>query len=257
MSEAEVEALIAAYAVPRRLREPRVADRLRSPPTRGTRVASRWGELAAWRHGDGPAVLLVHGYEDDNSLWAPLIDTLVERGCPLVAFDLPGHGASGGTWGASFEGTDAVVAVADRLGPIRAVVAHSAGCGMVVGAITEGWLVDRAVFVAPPLGAGDRWARYGARLGFDQDVIDAARSRYYETLGHHRAGWNPRTAYPLVQTKLLVIHSRDDEHFPCTGSEEIVPLMPDARLELVDGLTHRRTARDPGVVRLIADTVCA
>jgi hypothetical protein len=31
--------------------------------------------------------------------------------------------------------------------------------------------------------------------------------------------------------------------------------MVDARLELVDGLTHRRTARDPAVVKLIADTV--
>jgi pimeloyl-ACP methyl ester carboxylesterase len=256
LSQADVDALITAYAVPRRLREPRVAAPLTSPPTQEARVACRWGELAAWRLDHGPAVLLVHGYEDDNSLWAPLIEALVERDCPLVVFDLPGHGASGGTWGASFEGTDAIVAVANELGPIRAVVGHSAGCGMVVGAIAEGWAVERAVFVAPPLGAGDRWRRYGERLGLEPDVVEAARTQYYEAVGAHRAGWNPRAAYPKVSTTTLVIHSRDDEHFPFGGSEEIVPLMADARLELVDGLTHRRTARDPAVVKLIADTVC-
>jgi pimeloyl-ACP methyl ester carboxylesterase len=197
----------------------------------------------------------VHGYEDDNSLWDPLIDELAARDCSLVAFDLPGHGASGGRWGATFEGTDAIVAVSDALGPIRAAVGHSAGCGMVVGALTEGWPVDRAVFIAPPLGAGDRWARYGERLGFGPDVVEAARARYYGALGTHRATWSPRTAYPKVQAEALVIHSRDDEHFPSAASEEIVPLMPNARLELVNGLTHRRTARDPGVVAMIADAV--
>jgi pimeloyl-ACP methyl ester carboxylesterase len=202
-------------------------------------------------------VLLVHGYEDDNSLWDPLIDELARRNCALVAFDLPGHGASGGTWGASFEGTDAIVAVAEELGLIRAVVGHSAGCGMVVGALTEGWSIDTAVFVAPPLGSGDRWARHGERLGVASSVVDAARARYYKRIGAHRASWNPRTAYPLVEAEVLVIHSRDDERFSSGDSEEIVARMPNARLEIVDGLTHRRTARDPAVVSMIADAVTA
>jgi hypothetical protein len=58
-----------------------------------------------------------------------------------------------------------------------------------------------------------------------------------------------------VQANVLVIHSRDDEHMPCQGSEEIVPLMPNARLHIVEGLTHRRTARDAAVVLMIANAV--
>jgi pimeloyl-ACP methyl ester carboxylesterase len=253
VDQSQVDQLIEAFATPRRLREARVAAGL-AHAGRST-VACRWGDVAAWRLGDGPAVLLVHGYEDDSSLWDPLIDELAARRFPLVAFDLPGHGASGGSWGASFEGTDAIVAVADQLGPIRAAVGHSAGCGMVVGALNEGWPMPRAVFIAPPLGAGDRWARYGERLGFGSAVVEAARTRYYDVIGAHRAGWSPRAAYPQVQAEVLVVHSVDDEHFPSSGSEEVVPLMPNARLELVHGLTHRRTARDPGVVSMVADFV--
>src|SRR5688572_30071568 len=140
-----------------------MSERLAATDT--TLVPTRWGDVAAWRLGSGPAVLLVHGFEDDNSLWSYLVDELAERGRPLVAFDLPGHGASTGDWGMSFEGTDAIVAVAHALGPIDAVVAHSAGCGMATAAIGEGWPVGRAAFIAPPLGDRDRWLRKAGTSG--------------------------------------------------------------------------------------------
>jgi pimeloyl-ACP methyl ester carboxylesterase len=198
---------------------------------------------------------LVHGWQDDNSLWSPLIDELYRRARALVAFDLPGHGASGGDWGVSFEGTDAIVAVADAMGPIDAVVAHSAGCGMTVAAILEGWAVQRAVLIAPPLVEGDRWRRYADRLGVNDDVALAAKAEYFDRVGPERATWNPRTAYPAVDIDLLFVHSRDDERNPVRDTEEIIPQIPRARLELVDGLTHRRTARDPSVINVVADFV--
>ena len=197
----------------------------------------------------------MHGWQDDNSLWSPLIDELERRGRALVAFDLPGHGASGGDWGVSFEGTDAIVAVADAMGPIDAVVAHSAGCGMAVAAILEGWTVERAALIAPPLVEGDRWRRYADRLGVSDDVALAAKAAYFDRVGPERAAWNPRTAYPAIDIDLLFVHSRDDEHNPVRDTEEIIPQIPRAQLELVDGLTHRRTARDPSVINVVADFV--
>src|SRR5262249_38125075 len=151
------------------LREARVADRLQT--VEAQRIRTRWGDVAAWRLGIGPAVLLVHGFQDDNSLWSPLIDELDGRGRAVVAFDVPGHGASGGSWGAGFEGTGAIVAVAGVLGPVDAVVAHSAGCGMAVAAIIEGWTVPRGVLIAPPLRSVDRWTRYGERLNASPEVV--------------------------------------------------------------------------------------
>lgn len=83
------------------------------------------GTLAAWRFGDGEAVLLVHGFEDDNSLWDPMAAELMRLGRSFVAFDAPGHGVSDGHWGLGWDFTDGVHAVAEALGPIDAVVAHS------------------------------------------------------------------------------------------------------------------------------------
>ena len=248
-----VQEFLHAYAVPRRLRDPRIADRLST--VEPTVVPTRWGDLSAWRLGSGPAVLLVHGWEDDNSLWSPLIDELDQRGRALVAFDLPGHGVSGGDWGVSFEGSDGIVAVSDVLGPIDAVVAHSAGCGYTAGAVGEGWAVARAAFISPPLTAGDRWQRYAQKLGVSEEVAFAAQAIYDAAHGPARAAWHPRTAYPALDVDLLVVQSRDDERNSVTDAQEVIPLKPRARLVLVDGLTHRRAARDPDVINLVADFV--
>jgi pimeloyl-ACP methyl ester carboxylesterase len=217
-------------------------------------VPTRWGDVSAWRVGTGPAVLLVHGWEDDNSLWSPLIDELDRRGRSLVAFDLPGHGASEGER-AIFEGTDSIVSVATALGPIDAVVAHSAGSGMTVAALGEGWTVERAAFIAPPLDKGARWARLAQRLGATDEVIAAAKQRYFEPHGPAREAWEPRTAYLEIECETLVVYSRDDDLHSFTDAEEIVRRIPRARFVVVDGLAHRRTARDPDVIRMVADFV--
>lgn len=244
------ERFLLALVVPRRHREPRVARALEASAP--VLVDTRWGRVAAWRRGEGPAVLLVHGFEDDHSLWSPLIDVLVERGLPFIAFDLPAHGASEGEWGLGWEAADAIHAVAAALGPVGAVVAHSFGCGAAVAAMEEGLDVERAVFVAPPLRPGNRWQRYAERLGVDPDVATAAQRRYHEAVGAHRAGWEPRTAYPALDVELLVVHSRDDERAPFSDSESVVRLCRRARLLAVDGLSHRRSARDAAVVDAVA-----
>lgn len=252
-SDDAAKTFLRELVVPKRHREPRMSERLAT--IEPTVVPTRWGDVLAWRLGPGPAVLLVHGFEDDNSLWSPLVRELADRGRSLVAFDLPGHGASGGDWGMSFEGTDAVVAVAAAVGPIDAVVAHSAGCGMTTAAIGEGWHVDRAVFIAPPLSRGDRWLRKASTLGVTEGVALAAKALYYDAIGPEREGWEPRAAYAALDLDLLVVHSRDDERFPSTDTEDVMRAHPRANLVFVDGLSHRRTARDARVINVVADFV--
>ena len=157
----------------------------------------------------------------------------------------------------SFEGTDGIIAVAAGLGPIDAVVAHSAGCGMVAAAIGEGCRVDRGAFIAPPLAEGNRWLRYAEKLGVSEDVALAAKAMYYDAHGPERATWNARTAYSTLDVDLLIVQSRDDERNAFENAEVVIPTNPRATLVLVDGPTHRRTARDPDVVRLVADFVSA
>jgi pimeloyl-ACP methyl ester carboxylesterase len=250
--DAAVRELLRVCGVPAR-REPRSAPALARLPA--WRLPSTEGTIAAWRLGTGPAVLLVHGWEDDHSLWSPLVDVLAARGRALVAFDMPAHGRSDGVWGLHPEAVDAVHTVAAALGPVDAVVAHSSGAGAAMLAVAEGLPVARAVLVAPPLRGGNRWLRYARRLGMPDEVAAEAQRRYDARTGPARASFALRRALAELALPLLVVHSTDDERMPFRDSEETVAECASATLVTATGLDHRRTARDPTVVARIADFV--
>ncbi len=251
--DAAVDAFLRANVVPARRPEPRLAEGLVSVDRR--LVPSPQGIVAAWRIGKGPAVLLVHGWEDDNSLWAPLIDALVARGRSLVVFDLPAHGFSEGEWGLGPTAADGVLAVSGALGPIDSIVTHSFAAHPAMIAISEGLTVESAVLIAPPFGRGNRWLRYAERLGVSDEVALAAQSIYEQRAGPVRARFDFTAALTAFDGDLLVIHSADDERNPVSGSQEVVPRCRHAELIVLGGLSHRRTARDPAVVARIADFV--
>jgi len=250
----EVQAFLLGEVRPARLREPRRADLLEGvePET----VPSRAGRLAAWRIGNGPAVLLVHGWQDDSSLWSPLIDELVRRERALVVFDLPAHGSSGGDWGLGSEGTDGVLAVAEALGPIDAVVGHSFGAACAALAMAEGLAVSTAAFIGTPLlEGGNRWLRNADRRGVSREVAEAAKRIYDDNQGPDRASYSGRSVIPALDVDLLLVHSTEDERYPFRDAEEVAPLCRRAELFAVHGLTHRRSARAPEVVARLADFV--
>src|SRR5579875_3894587 len=147
--DAEAEALIEAVMRPKRRARPRLAEPLHEAEDR--EIATPAGPVMAWRLGSGPAALLVHGWEDDNALWGPMIERLLANYRAVVVLDLPGHGWSQ----AELEGPDAaakaVRAVADAFGPIEAVIGHSFGCVALVQAMAAGLSASHAVMIASPI----------------------------------------------------------------------------------------------------------
>ena len=91
--------------------------------------------LAVLDEGDGPPVLLLHGFPDSSAVWRHQVSALVAAGFRPIAPDLRGFGASDRP-----EGVDAyrvtrsvadVVAILDELGLERAhVVGHDWGAGL-------------------------------------------------------------------------------------------------------------------------------
>ncbi|MDT1028360.1 alpha/beta hydrolase, partial [Pseudomonas paraeruginosa] len=59
------------------------------------RVTLRFG-LSAWRWGEGPAVLLLHGWGGRPTQFAHLSEQLVGAGYCVFALDAPAHGRSPG-----------------------------------------------------------------------------------------------------------------------------------------------------------------
>lgn len=222
---------------------------------------SAFGPIAAWSFGPTapgtPAVLLVHGWEDDHLSWASLIDQLVARGYRVIAPDLPGHGRSPADYTGLpilAAGIAAVAREAEKIGavsaaqPFRAVIAHSlGGTATLIAASEMGLRAERFAIMAAPnhprLFAGAMMKMLGLNTAQTQKVF---------TCIEHLIGRSMDSLY--LPPKLrdfrapgLILHSRDDRTVPLQHSQENAASWPRADFRILDSLGHRRLISDAGV----------
>ena len=218
---------------------------LRSPHAVGTRL-----DLAAWKWGIGPTVLLVHGWEGRGSQLHALVGPLVAAGLSVVTFDAPAHGDSPGSRLYLTDHADAVADVAAAVGPLHAIVAHSFGCAAVTLAYARSGLdVPRNIMIAPNVLIDDAIARFAQTVGLD----DADRSLLEASVVAHSGVQLSALALPRLvggrTADVLGIHDREDREVAFTHGERLAETWPGARLLATEGLGHRRILRDPAVLR--------
>ncbi len=208
--------------------------------------------ISAWRlEGDdlgGPATMLVHGWEDDNSLWTPLVQMLQARGKAVVAFDLPGHGYSEGDACNLALSVQAMLSVAEKIGPIDSVATHSFGGVALAGALMAGFEPSNVVLISPPTYQAGQYERSWRRHGVSEDLIAAALD-----LGR-RDDFFFDMAKVAVDFKAdaLFIHSLDDQQCPADDARQAAVAWPHAKFWPVDGLGHRNLVKDDEVVTMAA-----
>ncbi len=234
------------------------------------RAPSAFGALAGWRWGEGPIVLLVHGWNGRGAQLGGLVAPLVARGFEVVTFDGPGHGASPGARSSLLEMASAIEAVVDVIRPVGAslhgVVAHSMGAAATVvaahrarsaseRAAREGGLFRRFAFVAPPIDVREFMRVFSEHAGLGAPVVEALRRRVETRFATRLEDlYAPQLARDLA-APLLVVHDALDKEVPLTTSERLVAAWPGARLEVTEGLGHARILRDAAVLERLATFV--
>lgn len=250
----QARALLESVMTPRRRARPRMAQAFQA--AQDFEIETPQGAVAAWRLGEGPAVLCVHGWQDDSALWSPLASALAEIGVAVVAFDMPGHGFSQGDRCTPAGGAAAIRAVADKLGPIDAVVGHSFGCPATAIAMTQGFNVRRAVLIGAPRGRNLRWFRVAQEQGIGDDVVERARELYAEEVGEQLSRFDLADVAKSFTAEALVIHSLDDDAVEWDDNGQVIAdAWPGAELMLCDGLGHRMVAQDRDVIARIVQFV--
>lgn len=234
------------FTPPRTRRSPRVDSFLATGCRRDVRM--RDTVVATWRWGVGPTVLLTHGWGGVGGQLRSFVQPLVDRGFSVVAFDAPGHGRSGGRRSSLVHFARALRAVADSVGHVHAVIAHSLGGAATALALRDGLPARRAVFVGAPADP-DAWTReFARRLRVPPPVMARMRSRVESRLGVRWSDLNVLTMAGSLDTPLLVVHDRDDAEVPWPDGAALCEAWPGARLVTTTGLGHRRVLREPSVV---------
>lgn len=247
----------------------RVAERLfmtppRHPQPAAERAALEGGEPFALRAagttvrgrrlGEGPAVLLVHGWGGRGGQLAAFAPPLVAAGCSVVAFDGPGHGESGGRTTNLARLANTIGAVARRFGG-RAAIGHSFGGAALALALHRGLSLDAAVLVGAPRTPRGFFDPFCEALGLGDATRDGVRRRVERNVGIPMDDLDlPRFAGAFA-VPALVVHDRADAEVPFEHGAAIAAAWPGAQLLSTEGLGHRRILRHPGVVSEVASFV--
>jgi pimeloyl-ACP methyl ester carboxylesterase len=232
------------------------------PPTRPTprirealetgrpgRVPLAGRSVATWSWGSGPRVYLMHGWGGLGGQLADFVPPLLRAGFSVVAFDAPGHGASGGRKSSAPEFAAALQAVAAAYGPPAAIVAHSLGAVAASLAVARGLPAQALVYLGPASGPDLYVRRFAAMLGLSRAATEAMRRRAEQRLGIAFADLRQARLAREASAPLLVIHDRDDAEVPWREGAAVAEAWPGAQLLTTSGLGHRRPLRDPDVLR--------
>jgi len=214
-------------------------------------------KLAARVFGDGPPVVLMHGWGGYGAQLGALIQPIVAAGHRVVVFDAFGHGDSPGSragfrLATFFDFADGLRAVVDAVGPLHAIVAHSGGAMATMLALRAGVTVERLVLLAPMARPALYAVQFNRLLGLDSDVAARWQERARARLGVSFEDIDATSVGSLALPPTLVIHDRRDREVPFADGEAIARAWPTVTLHPTEDLGHRRILTDAAV---IADAV--
>lgn len=219
------------------------------------RLKAEGHELAAWSWGDGPTVLLQHGWSSRGSHLGAFVRPLLDAGFSVVTYDAPAHGQSPGRKTNGFEISRIVLQLTRQLNRVHAVIAHSLGCSASAFAMRDGAPVGRAVFLNPPAEMDTYATLFGDSLGFPPDVIKRMKTGF-EAGSHLKwSDFEPENLARGQRAPLLVISDQNDRKVPWQGGRDIAAAWPDGRFHATTGLGHVRVLKAPAVIEQVVDFV--
>ena len=234
---------------------------VRPPPVLALKAADERIDLGdglvAWRWGEGPTVLLVHGFEGDRRQFAAIIDALVERGFAAVALDAPAHGESAGDELTAVKLIAALERALARLGPVHAVVGHSLGGAASLFTIAHNGGARRLALISAPSSLERQLKLFAKAVGLSRRGAVAFIASVERQVGRPAADFDVRHIAGKVDLPLLLIHDQDDRQVPVAEAARAVHALPGAELMVTHGLGHNRLLADRAVVTAVVDFVSA
>ncbi len=212
-------------------------------------VRSEDQDLAVWSWGQGPVVLVAHGWGGRAGRFSTLAQALVSAGFRVVLFDAPAHGASKGNQASLPQFSRALHAVGDSIGPIYGLIGHSLGGAAVSLALGQGLSAERAVLLAPPADVVLFSHAFADHLRIPLRAHDAMRRNLENRLQIRWEELHIPTLARRMTAPALVVHDRNDTEVPYAHGAEIANAWPGAELLSTTGLGHRAVVRDPEVIR--------
>jgi pimeloyl-ACP methyl ester carboxylesterase len=217
--------------------------------------------INAFYWGEGPTVMLVHGWGGCGLQLSEFIQPLLNAGYRVLAFDAPAHGSTEGIQTNGFELAQAIATVANYYTAklhqsIHSIIAHSLGATSTTLALSKGLQTNRVVYLGAVCWLSNVLTVFAKRAKFSDQIETALRHFFLEKFGQDvwlRYGVE-ETALNL-KIPVALFHDLRDREVAFTESEAIARIWDGAKLIKTEGLGHRRILRDEQVIQQAVDFI--
>jgi pimeloyl-ACP methyl ester carboxylesterase len=219
-----------------------------------TRLAHSSGALVVHTWGDGPTVLMVHGWGARATHMGKLVKPLVAAGFRVVSFDAPGHGDSSGRTTDLVQFASAIAAVAKFAGPVHTLIAHSFGVAMALYARRDwGVEVQRQVLISSFDHCKWFTDAFAGYVGLEPAVMQQARQLMVDRYPG-QLDWEQLSVVEMLRRTpepTLILHDTDDLEIPFQHSLALLKAVPLAQFQSTSGCGHHRLLGDASVIECV------
>ena len=207
--------------------------------------------VKAWRWGEGPQVLLVHGWSGRGGQMIAFVDPLLEAGYSVLTFDAPAHGDSEGKRVSLFDFAQTIQNLAEEFGPFHGTIAHSFGGPAMLWALEQGVETSHLILMASPMNLEKTMSRFARRLGLTPIAYHELRQQMEQYFNTSISSLNYFNKTMSPSSPTLIVHDLDDKEVNWAGSEKISKQWSHSFLMTTKGLGHYRILRNPDVIEKI------
>jgi len=213
--------------------------------------------IRGWKWGAGPGILFVHGWNGRGIQLSRFFTPLINAGYAVIAFDAPGHGESDGKTSSYFEWTDTVRTLLKPEHELNIIgmIGHSLGGAAIINALSKEDISVPGVLIAPAIRLKDVLFNAFDLFGIPEVVYRKAIKEFENRFGYTLEKDDPWKLLPMVKSKFLIVHDRQDRSIPFMDSHDMAAKRPNVMLHETAGLGHRNILRDRKIVELATDYI--
>lgn len=212
-------------------------------------IRHRGKQIASYLWGEGPLIVLAHGWGARAGTMTAFVDPLVEAGFSVLGQDHPGHGESEGDQCNALWVSECWDIQSEKHGTFHGAITHSFGSLGINLFHSRGCPLNKAVQLAPFNEVVKRFYEFSAALDFTE-VEERAFLAYCDAwFGTGRLqNIKGELIAPLMTAEALVFHDEADQDIPASDGEALAAAWPGGVFVLTKGLGHRRIVRDKAVL---------
>jgi len=198
-------------------------------------------KFISYSYGEGPAILLLHGWCSNGARWKDYVDKLVQAGYKVVLVDAPGHGRASGhflTLSVYIKGIKKIMRSESKW---HAVITHSiAGLLSVTGMseLESQFHPNKFVMMNTFVSSDILIDKFAKCMGFTSEIIESLKNNFSNYGGYATSDISILKHFKKFNMKSLLIYDIADVVVPRSEPKKLITTVPSLKYIQTKGLGH-------------------